>query len=214
MKKYFITGTGTGIGKTFLVQNLCESLTRQGKSVNALKPVITGFSKAESDSRVLMDSNRIPYNEKNLDKISPWRFVAAVSPDIAARKEGQKIDFAKVVKFCRSAFSSYDDFLFIEGIGGVMTPLNNEKTVADLVHELQIPALLVGGTYLGAITHLLTAVKMLENIHAVIINESSEAPCATAETLKTIENFTRKPVFFLPRGGDEKAMDKILDFLY
>ena len=108
--------------------------------------------------------------------ISPWRFVAPLSPDMAAEAEGRRIDVGEVVARCLASID-VTSLTFIEGVGGVMVPLGGRHTVLDLMASLDLPVLLVAGTYLGAISHVLTAVmamatRGLRSPALIILNES------------------------------------------
>ena len=182
----FIAGTHTGVGKTLVTAALAHQT-----GLRALKPVITGFDGlAGSDTAILCDAMGIA---PTLD-ISPFRFTAPLSPDIAAAREGRRIDLAALVAFCRGD-------VLVEGIGGVMTPLNERETVLDWIAALACPVVLVAGSYLGTLTHTLTAVESLRARglapNAVIVSESPEAP-PLAETVATLRRFV-EPVFVVPR---------------
>ena len=93
--QYFITATGTNIGKTFILENACRKLIEDGKKVEAIKPIISGFSDddLESDSAKILNILGQELNKKNLDSISPYRFLAPLSPNIAAKIENRNINF-------------------------------------------------------------------------------------------------------------------------
>ena len=93
-------------------------------------------------------------------RISPWRFAAALSPDQAAAREGKTIDFAATRRFCAEAIATAEDIVLIEGIGGLMVPLDAQHTICDLIGALDVPLLLVAGTYLGSLSHTLTAIEV------------------------------------------------------
>ncbi|MDV2496665.1 MAG: dethiobiotin synthase, partial [bacterium] len=136
---------------------------------------------------------------------SPWRFSAALSPDMAARREGRSIDFQGLVDFCRGLREEAGDVLLIEGLGGVLVPLTERETVADWIAALEVPALLVTGSYLGTLSHTLSAAESLKArgvpLAAVIVSESADSPVPLAETVETLERFVT-PVLALPRLND------------
>ena len=115
---------------------------------------------------------------EEIDRISPWRFAAPLSPDLAAAAEGRSIDFKALVEFSRDAAYGRGT-VFIEGVGGIMVPLDATHTVLDWMSALRIPVLLVAGSYLGTISHTLTALHVLAHrnldIAGVVVSES-EAP--------------------------------------
>ena len=91
--------------------------------------------------------------------MSPWRFAAPLAPDMAAAREGRALDFDRPDRVCRHAIDARTDVLLIEGIGGIMVPLDERHTVLDWMVALRLPVLLVAGSYLGTISHTLTAVR-------------------------------------------------------
>ncbi len=208
MDKFFITATGTEIGKTFVTTALCRELIEDGKKVVALKPVISGYDYGDrrSDSALILQSLGKEVTEENVAKISPWRFTAPLSPNMAAGEEGKNISFEELVNFCKKHEEFDADILLVEGVGGVCVPLNDKYTVLDLMAELKDwKIILVTGSYLGSISHTLTAAHTLlaSNIklHAVIVNESENSTVSLAETVNTLKNFMKKPIdiITLPR---------------
>src|SRR5947209_6393162 len=134
MHKFFITGVGTGIGKTLVTTILCHQLTRAGQRVAALKPIVSGFSPDDphSDPALILRSlGRSPTPEA-IGAIAPWRFAATLSPHRAARQEGRSIDLDEVVAFCRARDRTDGEFLMVEGAGGVMSPIDPRTTCLDL----------------------------------------------------------------------------------
>jgi dethiobiotin synthetase len=208
MSTTFVTASGTEVGKTLVMRLLIEQLRKRSTDVNALKPVITGFSEsaaAESDAGLLLAALGRPIDRANLDEISPWRFEAPLSPDMAAERERRTVPFSALIDFCREAASQ--GRTLIEGIGGVLVPLDNEHTVADWIAAIDTSALLVTGSYLGAISHTLTAFEALESrsigVRGIIVSESENQPVDAEETALTIERFSRGcPVLVLPRLSD------------
>jgi len=96
----FITATGTDIGKTFVATTLIRHLRRMGRLVEAIKPVVSGFDPAQaasSDPGLLLDALGLPVTAQEIERIAPWRFQAALSPDIAAAQEGRSIDVDAVI---------------------------------------------------------------------------------------------------------------------
>ncbi len=204
MEKYFITGTGTGIGKTFITGLLTGQLVAKRYKTIAAKPIITGFdAEQESDTSILLAAQGLPVNQKNIHTCSPWRFKAPLSPDLAAKKENRKVNFNEVVDFCANFGSKEDEFAFIEGAGGVMTPVTESKTFVDLLVRVKMPIILVTGSYLGTISHTLTAVASLAARRVtdirIVINESENSHGSLDETKEAIERFCDAPVFVLPR---------------
>ncbi|MCX7896413.1 MAG: dethiobiotin synthase [Rhodocyclaceae bacterium] len=218
-KAYFITATGTGLGKTWLTASLVRASRRRGLAMTALKPIMSGFDAASveaSDAGVLRAAGGAACA---LDEISPWRYAAPLAPDIAAAREGKCIPFDEVVAWCRRRIENAPGLVLIEGIGGVMVPLTERQTVLDWIAALDIPAILIGGTYLGAISHTLTALFALQTagvrLSALIVNESAQDSVGIPTTLSSLAHQRRcwnLPIF-LQRRDDETGIARLLDFL-
>jgi dethiobiotin synthetase len=205
----FITATGTGIGKTLVTCALAHQARAQGHVVRVLKPVATGFDEmniGETDTYNLLIAAGLPITAETLTSCTPWRFKAPLAPDMAARREGRQVDFGAALAHCRASLHP-DHFTVIEGVGGTMVPLGARETVRDLIAELEVPAVLVTGSYLGAISHALTALESLLQrqiaVRAIVVSESRGAPAPLAETCEAIATHVEVPVLPLPRlsGG-------------
>ncbi len=162
MSRLFITSSGTGIGKTFLTAALARHGRKKGHGISAVKPIISGYTAedfAESDTALLLEALSLPATPENIELISPWRFAAPLSPDMAAVREGKTIDFHKVTEWCHDVIAGPEETVLIEGVGGVMVPLDETHTILDWIAALNIPSVLVVGSYLGTISHTLTALK-------------------------------------------------------
>jgi dethiobiotin synthetase len=197
--QFFITATGTDIGKTFVLTNLCKKLINEGKQVVAIKPIISGFSddNLQSDSALILRALNQEISLQNIAAISPYRFIAPLAPNVAAALENREINFPELVKFCQDKINksiNNNQYLFIEGAGGVMTPITNQKTFIDLISTLKIPAILVSGNYLGTISHTLTAIKTMQSynieIAKIILNCRDGDKIDAKQNLKTLQNLT------------------------
>ena len=179
MAGVFVTGTGTDVGKTFVTAALIRHLRSAGRTVDAFKPVVSGFDPANvasSDPGVLLAALGRDATSDEIDRIAPWRFAAPLSPDLAARPKAASVDFKALVEFSRDAAYGRGT-IFIEGVGGIMVPLDQTHTVLDWMSALRIPVLLVAGSYLGTISHTLTALHVLAqrnlDIAGVVVSESA-----------------------------------------
>jgi dethiobiotin synthetase len=200
----FITGTGTDVGKTFVCAGLIRYFRRLGQPVNALKPLVSGFDPAApsgSDPAVLIEALGREVKLEELERVSPWRFRAPLSPDMAARAENKAIDLQAVVAFCRAAIARSDGVLLIEGIGGIMVPLDARHTVLDLMRLLNLPLILVAGSYLGTLSHILSAQDVMLrhalDLRAIVVSETEGAPVPLDATLATLANFVKAPLLGL-----------------
>lgn len=208
MTTVFVTSSGTGIGKTFVMLQLIAELAAAGRRVRALKPVASGFDAAQpdgSDTALLLRAQGLAMDAANLDVVTPFRFAAPLSPDIAAAREGRSVDFDALVASCRAA-GDRATVTLIEGIGGVMVPLDTRHTVLDWIATLRAPTLLVVGSYLGSLSHSLTAAAALRQrgvtLLGVVVSESEEQPAPADETAASLARFVAPaPVRVLPRAA-------------
>jgi dethiobiotin synthetase len=201
----FITATGTDVGKTFVVAALIRHFRQMGRTVDAIKPVISGYDPAQaaaSDVGLLITALGLPFSPESIDRISPWRFRAALSPDLAAKHEGRSIDVDAVIAYCQAAVKGRRDILLIEGVGGIMVPLDERRTILDVMMALRLPLILIAGSYPGTITHTLTALDSLfrrdMNVLATIVSETAGSAMPLEDVVAVIRRFA-DPVIGLPR---------------
>ena len=204
MPALFVTGTGTDIGKTYVTCALIRALKARGAAVDAFKPVVSGFDPADatgSDPARLAAALGDP---GGVFRIAPRRYRAPLSPNIAARLEGQTLSLDDMVidAMARTA-EARDGLLLVEGAGGVMSPLTDTETNLDMIAALGAPVLLVAGSYLGTISHVLTALVALRGakarVTAVVMSESLDAP-DLAQTARALAPFLGDtPLFLAPR---------------
>ncbi len=202
----FVTGAGTEIGKTLIAAALVRQLISRGEAVRVLKPVISGFDPTapeDSDTGLLLTAAGIKVTNEAIAEASPWRFSAPIAPNMAAHRAGAPIDLDAVVAHCRAGLEG-DGIAVIEGVGGVMAPITDEATVLDWMAALGLPTVLVGGSYLGAISHTLTAAAALIDraipISGVVVSESADQPVPLRETGAAVAAFLpHLPVIQVPR---------------
>ncbi len=162
MKKIFITGTNTGVGKTYFTYLLLKSFREQGVGVRVCKPIASG---AELHSGVLKNEDALQYAELfpelSYEDINPICFKPAIAPNIAATIARQNLTIESVnhavFPILTSVEQSDDDigFFFLEGAGGWKTPLNEYQTYADWVSQAKMPVIIVTAMELGCINHTL-----------------------------------------------------------
>jgi len=216
MSAFFVTATGTDIGKTYVTAGLIRRLRAQGKAVSALKPVVSGFGDpCASDTGLLLAALGEPAADDAVARLSPWRFAAPLSPDMAAAREGRAVDFDVLLRFCRRGIAECDGTLFIEGVGGIMVPLDGTHTVLDWAAALGLPLILVTGSYLGTLSHSLTALRVAAGLRiaAIVVNETPGSTVAMDDTVATLRRFAPGiPVVALARGADDfAALAAVLD---
>lgn len=205
MTRIAISATGTDIGKTYVLTGLLRYAKAHRISLRGIKPIESGFSAqsaAESDAAKLLEAQGITTNLANIQKITPWRFKAPLSPHVAAKLAGHDIDLNAVVEFCQQQ-SQPGMPLCIEGAGGVMVPINQRYTYLDLFKHLGCKLVLVVGSYLGTLSHTLTAIKSCQvegvNIVAIVINEGLNSNIKGGDTMEALAPFVSSPLFLLPQ---------------
>ena len=209
MRSFFVTSSGTDVGKSHMMATLCWQLKQSGKKVTALKPIMSGYNDEflVSDAATILTSCGLTPTAALIETISPWRYKAPLAPNMAAAAEGRpQPQLADVASFCRDHSALANDVLLVEGVGGVMVPMNDEHTMLDLMQNLAWPAIIVVGSYLGTISHTLTAIEVLKNrgitIHALVVNQSPNSDVRIEDTVSTFEKFIPEsiPILKLPRS--------------
>jgi dethiobiotin synthetase len=200
----FITATGADVGTTHVVAALVRQLRQIGRSVEAIKPIASGYDPvqaATSETGMLVGALGLPFTPEAIERISPWRFRAGLPPDLAAREEGRSIDVDAVIAYCKAVVERRRDALLIDGGGGIMTPLDAHRTVLDVMMALRLPLILITGSYPAAVSHALTALDSLYrrdmNVLATIVNETAGSAVALNDVVSSIGRFAA-PVIGLP----------------
>jgi dethiobiotin synthetase len=156
VKGVFVTGTGTGVGKTVVAAAIARTLAAGGRRVAVFKPALTGLDDpGEPDHELL---RRAAGSEQADDRIAPYRYGPAASPHLAAELAGEEIDPALLLETARQA-GGEADALVCEGVGGLLVPLAGEYTVLDLARELGLPLAIAASPGLGTINHTLLTIE-------------------------------------------------------
>ena len=221
MGAHFITGTGTDIGKTWLACALLRHWRAEGRQVAAFKPVLSGFDPVHpeaSDAGTLLAALGREANAAELDAIAPWRFAAPLSPDMAAALEGREIDFDALVAFNRRAMSADFHASLVEGVGGVMAPLDARHTVRDWIAASGLPCVLVAGSYLGSLSHALTALEALARVGAGVtalaVNETPGSTVALDATLAALSRHVAGvPLVAIARDSPQAGVARLAGLL-
>jgi dethiobiotin synthetase len=215
MPVVFITGAGTGIGKTYIASLLVRGLRRSRHDVVAFKPVASGMvpmedpAFAETDTAQLLAAQGIAADAKSIAACTPWSFTRPLSPDMAAKAEGRPLQFEAITEWADAVVrpAARRALVVIEGVGGVMSPLATDALNIDLIAALGCPAIVVGGTYLGAINHALTAIAALRArdilVQALVLSETAGSTVDFAATLETLSRFAPDTRIAAVRYGAE-----------
>lgn len=153
-RSFFVTGTDTGVGKTFVTAGLARVARDNGDEVGVMKPVETGCVEVNG---VLVPGDAVALKEASLsasplDTINPYRFALPLAPYLAARAAGAEI-YPALIKKRYGEIAASHDFALVEGAGGLLVPLTRELVMADLVTLLCLPLLIVADSRLGVINH-------------------------------------------------------------
>ena len=205
----FITGTNTGAGKTVLTALLVEFLHERGPACGtaALKPVCSG---ARADARAL----RIAMNGTlTLDEINPWHFRASITPLLAARLERKSVILSQVLAHIRAMQKRFD-VLFVEGAGGLLSPLGEDFDSRDLILALRAIPIVVAPNRLGVVNQVLLTLEALPKglrPNARIVLISQPKPDTAAETNATLlTDLTSAKIFSLPWMGTNFRVAEVL----
>lgn len=162
-KAFFVTGTDTEVGKTFVSCALLKAFERESCSSVAMKPIASGCELIagelrNDDALALMEyaTQKLPYQEVN-----PYAFEQAIAPHIAAQESLQPIELKKLVKLTQDFLKHKADIKLIEGAGGWLVPLNAQDTLEDYVKALDVPVILVVSIRLGCINHALLSARTI-----------------------------------------------------
>lgn len=193
MPGFFITGTDTGVGKTYVTLWLARLFAGEGLGVGVMKPISSGPRK-ENDALYL--KRKLKLKDTN-HLINPIHLSLPLAPYPAARLQKRKLSLAPVF----SAFaklSKRHDCLLVEGIGGVLVPLTRTYLVADLIKDLGLPAIIVARAGLGTINHTLLTVEALRKrkvkIAGIILNGYKRKELSERTNAEVIEELTGIPI--------------------
>ena len=164
----FITGTGTGVGKTVITAALARYMQERGCDIGVMKPIETGSSQDEPPSSDAYRLRQASRSGQSLDSVCPYRFPDPIAPLAAAHRRGKTIDLFSIQTHYRRLQDQFE-WVLVEGVGGLMVPLTKQETVRDLIQLLDLPCLVVGHATLGGVNHLLLTLEALENVHIQVL---------------------------------------------
>jgi dethiobiotin synthetase len=209
MKKIFITGVDTDIGKTFVSIGLCKNLFEKGCKVGYFKPLQSG---AYLENGIL----KAPDIEELKKVVSipngySYLLKGEVSPYLASKLSDVKINFEKIKKDIED-FSSSLDITVIEGAGGLYCPCCDNKTFADLIKELNIPVIIVSTPSLGRLNHILMTVECAKEknieIKGIIINKMPKTPnISEKHFIQELKDFCDIPILSIIPDDKEAIFD-------
>lgn len=155
VRPVFVTGTDTGIGKSFVTGGICRLAHAEGLRVGVMKPVETGCDPDPEDALFLAEQAG---NPDPLEDVCIYRFAPPISPETAARQAGVQIEFERITTALKRVRRE-KDLVLVEGAGGLLVPLDERRKMADLAAEIGGRVLLVVGSRLGMINHALLTIS-------------------------------------------------------
>ncbi len=155
----FITGTDTGVGKTYVGALIARALVQSGRRVGVYKPAASGCRR---EGQMLVSDDAVALwmaagQPRDLDHVCPQRFAAPLAPHLAAREEGKRLDI-DLLSRGMEYWHGRAEIILVEGAGGLMSPLGEDRYVADLAAEVDFPLLIVAKNVLGTINQTLQTV--------------------------------------------------------
>jgi dethiobiotin synthetase len=194
MNGLFITGTDTGVGKTTVAIGLTCLLRRQGCRVQVCKPVATGARESggrwvSEDTAALAEAA----GQDGLEQITPWSFPESVAPSVAARLHGSVLNLSDIAVAVRRQ-DRPDAVVLVEGVGGLLCPLTETETIAELASAIGLPLLIVARRSLGTLNHTLLTLEAARarglRLAGVLVNETE--PCRDLAAESNVEELRRR----------------------
>ncbi|MCO1334697.1 dethiobiotin synthase [Microbulbifer sp. OS29] len=219
-KTYFIAGTDTEVGKTYVTAALLSAAAALELKTAAIKPVASGCERTEdglrnADALLLQEAmtQELPYQQVN-----PFALEPAIAPHIAAAEAGKQLNVSRMAGICRGVMSAGADLVLIEGAGGWRTPLGPRSFLSQLPRELNVPVVLVVAMQLGCINHALLTAEAIRRdglpLAGWVANFAREGMSRADENLHTLKSLLPAPLLgALPfdTAGDYRNGSHCLD---
>ena len=177
MSLVLVTGTDTGVGKTFVTCALALALRARGRRVGVVKPVETGVDGEPDDARRLATAAG---DTSPLDDVCPYRFRAPLAPSVAAACEGRAIDLDRLVQLITRRARTVD-VLLVEGAGGLLVPIAGATTYLDLAQRLAAPLLIVAANRLGTVNHTALTARVATSAGVAVLGFVLSQPSPTTD---------------------------------
>ena len=228
--KYFITGTGTDIGKTVITAGIADLAIQNGKKCSVIKPIQTGTETYPTDICEVRKMVPKVMDIPETDSIK-YSYKLPASPHLAAAEENDKIKIHELTQYIKKREKKFNpDILLIEGAGGVLVPINENETFLDLLKELNIPVILTTLAGLGTINHTLLSISVLKSanieIAGIIVNKMPKNPTIIEkDNIRIIEKMSGIPIiaiigdyssdkdFFGNIKSDFRKSEKVINLL-
>lgn len=188
---FFITGTDTGVGKTFVTRLILQALHQEGRDAVGYKPVACGD---REDAAILSAAS----GNLDIDEVNPLYFITPVAPYVAGMLENRTLDPAELIAGFQNLAGKHAQVL-VEGAGGWEVPLAPNYRISDLAAQLNLPVVLVAGNRLGALNHILLTVAAIRakglTCAGIVLNQlEDEMDTAMITNKGVIEDLTGIPL--------------------
>lgn len=218
MRGFFVTGTGTEVGKTVVAAVLARTLVAAGERVAVFKPAVTGLDDPGETDHALL--RRAAGSEQSDEEIAPYRYGPPASPHLAAAQAGEEVDPERLRQAARDAADGAD-VLVCEGVGGLLVPLADRAAltagrqdpylVRDFAVDLGLPLIVAASPGLGTINHTLLTLETARaaglNVAMVVLTPWPDAPSlverSNRETIATLGSTTVRALPSLDLGSPE-----------
>jgi dethiobiotin synthetase len=200
----FMTATDTGVGKTTITAALTLALQKKGKWVGVMKPVETGIDPQRQEHSDTDRLRSLLSPPPPFGAICLYAFSQPLAPLACAREAGTIIDVSRIASSVHDLTQQYS-FFFVEGVGGIFTPITTTHTIRDLMVALNFPALVIGRTSLGSVNHLLLSLEALQRAgiktSGIVLNDSipdtrnDSTRQQRTSTVELIRELSTVPVF-------------------
>lgn len=216
-KSYFVIGTDTNVGKTYVASALIRQFVEAGFKTIGMKPIASGCEINEQGE--LVNEDVVALSEASnvrapLDLVNPYRFVPAIAPHIAAEQAGVQIQSDVIVQIYHQ-LTTLAEVLIVEGAGGFLVPINSQETLADLAVKLNLPIILVVGVRLGCINHALLTVEAIKarglSLAGWVANQVDSEMSVFDENLVSLQQRINTPCIGIVYWGQSDCLaDSIL----
>lgn len=217
MKSYFIAGTDTDVGKTYVAAGIARYLKLEGHDVGIMKPYAAGLQKNQpyksKDVEILANAAQI--NDSD-ELINPYFFTIPASPFTAAKQLQISIDNNLVLESFKK-LSSLHEIMLVEGMGGILTPIFKNYFITNLIQDLGLDTIIITRTRIGTVNHTLLTCKICErfdiSVKGIIINDFDSMGYNANNLKNDLEELTNIPVLgIIPKvdSFDVNNMAKII----
>ncbi len=197
MSTYFITAIDTDAGKSIITGLIAKTLMQRGENVITMKMAQTGcieYSEDIETHRKIMGIPMLPIDKKG--ETCPYLFKFPASPHLSAAMQCERIDEDRIIQAVKEIEMQYETVL-LEGVGGLMVPLNEDSMVVDFIQQNDFPVILVTSGKLGSINHTLLSLEVMQkrgiDVYGVVYNHYPVTePEITEDSAKTIKSYLIK----------------------